>query len=289
MVPLENRGFISKMAEFRRLLVCWASSHTRAYPWRSHNRSAYDLLVAEILLKRTTAASAARTYESFLRRYPNLQGLINTTESQLVEAFSPVGLHYQRASAVAKMARYLGEHHAGMLPCSLESLLRIPGLGHYSARAILSFGYGVPAAIVDGNVTRVLGRVFRTILPERVNQSLLQAFADRLLPNHLHREYNFAILDLGALVCRPSHPQCHACPLTSLCDYYHSNLPSRDRSSSRVRELRIERRMSLTGLALASGVSKMTIINIEAGRTSPRPDTIMKLAGALETKPDALN
>ena len=273
-----------KRSEFQAAVLRWAESNMRQYPWRNKWRGPYEIMVAELLLKRTTAAAAARTYEAFLEKYSDVNSLAQATEEELAQDFKSVGLYTQRAKTVVKLARYLIEQEAGSIPSTLDRLSRVPGLGSYSTRAVLSFGYGKPAAVVDANVVRVLTRVFRKDLPVHPNATILQKLADHILPIKAHREFNFALLDLGALVCRYVKPRCNVCPLVNICDYvnHQQAVQEEDMSfASRIRQVRMERNISLVKLSDKAKVSKLTIINIEAGRTNPRPDTIRKLADAL--------
>ena len=236
-------------------------------------------LVAELLLKRTTARAVARSYEQFLTKYPTIASLHTATVGDLASMLAPLGLSSQRARAIVSMMNHLVQREDGKLPDSLEGLVRLPGLGDYSARAILSFGWNKPAAVVDANVVRILSRVFQRSRSLRSSPKVVQAAADALLPRE-HREFNFAMLDLGAMVCRYARPICEVCPLGSLCDYKARRQPTRARRS-RLRDLRQARGLSLIKLAEEAGVAKMTIVNAEAGRTSPSGRTLSRLASAL--------
>ena len=274
---------------FQSSLLHWAVENTRIYPWRKPRSAPYQILVAEVLLKRTTATAAAKVYESFLQNYPTPLHLAAASEEELVRALAPVGLYTQRARAVAKLARHLVEHEDGTVPCSLDKLLRVPGLGHYSARAVLSFGCGIPAAVVDANVARVLHRVFQGVLPPRPTHALLQTIAEALLPESAHEDFNFGLLDLGAVVCRYAGPRHAECPLRDICDFARSGQTAKPSVfGSRLRELRLAKRISLVQLAKRARVSKLTLINLEAGRTDPRAETVAKLAAALGVLPEDL-
>jgi len=244
-------------------------------------------MVAELLLKRTTATAAARVYEEFLDHFPSVKALAASSEERLATVLSKVGLQWQRATTTKSLADYLMRKEAGETPSSLDRLLRIPGLGEYSARAVLSFGFGVPVALLDANVERIFQRVFLEVMPGKPPRSLLQAVADDLIPKESHREFNFGLLDLGALVCRYAHPKCDECPIDSICDFRPS-AGTRKPLSSRMRETRLAKRMGLAELARKAGVSKLTIINVEAGRTKPRPETLRKVASVLEVAPEDL-
>ena len=289
---MENRS-----AKFARSVLSSSAVSLRAFPWRKKLGDPYAILVAEVLLKRTTATAAARLYDDFLREFPNLGALVVASEEKLTAAFAQVGLQQQRARAMRALAIHLVEVERGSIPNELGRLLAVPGLGEYSARAVLTFGFDVPVAVVDSNVERILSRVFRDLLPTRPTRRVLQQLADSLLPEESHSVFNFALLDLGAEVCRYVAPRCGTCPLRHMCDYYNSNkrLGIREHratyetpTGSRVREVRRERGLGLVKLAHESGVSKLTIIRIESGKTTPRDDTLRKLAVVLNVEMEEL-
>ena len=276
-------------------MLKWADRNFSDFPWRQR-RSPYEILVAEVLLKRTTAAAAARTYDDFLSRFSSPQDIVSAPDDELVKALSRVGLQRQRARSMKHLAGWLLSEHDGGIPSDLEVLLEVPGLGDYSATAILSFGYGVPAAVLDTNVERILLRVFGNTLPPRPSWALLREVARVLLPEEGHREYNYGLLDLGRLICRYSDPKCGKCPLASVCDFVRSNgdgthqLVEDDAVAlpARLRAIRLDRRLSLKRLADAARVSKLTVIRIETGRTTPRRETLEKLARVLCVRPEEL-
>jgi len=282
---------------FQEAVLCWVTDQLRDYPWRKPGRTPYEILIAEILLKRTTATAAARVYEEFIQRFSSLQVINGASEEQLTCVLSKIGLQWQRARAIKALARYLIETRRGEIPCDLDQLLDVPGLGEYSARAILSFGWGIHVAVVDANVERILTRVFQNILPERPTQRLLRELAGSLVSQKSHREYNLGLLDLGGLICRYINPLCKECPLNSVCDYYNRNKgrlvreqPGRNETAigMELRKLREEKGFALTKLAHLSGVSKLTLIRIESGKTSPKTKTLCKIATALEVEPARL-
>ena len=283
-------------SSFADRVLKWADENFSDFPWRQH-RSPYEILVAEVLLKRTTATAAARVYDDFLIRFPSPHDIASAPDEELVEALSSVGLQRQRARSIRHLADWLLSKHDGDVPSDLESLLKVPGLGDYSATAILSFGYGVSAAVLDANVERILLRVFCNTLPSRPTKTLLHEVVQNLLPDDQHKEYNYGLLDLGRLVCRYTDPRCGECPLASVCDFFVTSRVERTHQlgedntatpPSRLRALRRERGLSLKRLAEIAGVSKLTVIRIEAGRTSPRRETLEKLALALCARPEDL-
>ena len=156
-----------KRVTFQDAILRWADSNTRHYAWRDKRRSPYEILIAELLLKRTTAAAASSVYEEFLKKYPSIDALAEAKEEELADNFKSVGLYRQRAKAALKLSEHLIKYEAGTTPNSMNRLSKVPGLGSYSARAVLSFGHDKPEAVVDSNVTRILRRVFEHDLPDR--------------------------------------------------------------------------------------------------------------------------
>jgi A/G-specific adenine glycosylase len=191
-------------------------------PWRQCNHSAFDVLIAEILLKRTTASAVSRIYLSFLQEFPSSQALYLAYESEIAIFLSGIGLQQQRAKLLKEIADYLTRQERGSIPSKLTDLLNIPGVGDYTARAIQSFAFDIPVAILDSNVERILLRVFQNTVPYKPNRSLLQSIVDQLVPKSKHKEFNFGLLDLGAAICRYRNPIHSKCPLQKICDYYHN-------------------------------------------------------------------
>lgn len=220
-MPLDPR--IARDVERRRLrivrrLLAWGRATGRKFDWRDPGRSPYEVMVAELLLKRTTATAAARLYPTFLERFPTINAVAEAPAPYLEDALRPVGLYRQRALGFQQLATYMQDTHEGDVPSTIASLERLPHIGPYSARAIASFALGKRAAIVDSNIVRIITRIFRNSLPDRPTETVLQEVADALLPKREHRAYNYALLDFGASVCRYVRPKCAGCPLADLCD-----------------------------------------------------------------------
>ena len=206
--------------KIQKAVISWASSNMRNFPWRKE-RDPYKTLVTEILLRRTTASAVFRIYEKFFARYSTIDRLANAEEEELKALLSTIGYHVQRAKILKEISTFLVQKYGGEIPRTLEELLKIPHVGPYISRAILSFCYGVPAAVVDSNVERIIRRMFSNHLTEKAPLKLIQKIADTLVPKREHTIYNFGLLDLGALVCRYGSPSCIKCPLRHSCDYGH--------------------------------------------------------------------
>ena len=201
-------------------LLGWFERFGRCFPWREPGRSAYEVTVAEILLQRTTAAQVAQVYPDFLRRYPAWDSLARATPAELEGVLRPLGLWRQKARALQRLARSLEERH-GLMPETRRELERLPGIGPYTASAVLAVVYGQAEPLLDANLARLLGRCFglSQTLSRSSRRRLLQALALHLVRDERSLQVNWAALDFGALVCRPRRPLCPCCPLRSACAY----------------------------------------------------------------------
>ena len=195
----------------RRSLLRWFSRSKRPLPWR-RTRDAYAIWVSEMMLQQTTVATVIPYYERFLKRFPDLASLAASEEGQVLALWSGLG-YYSRARNLRQAARQVLEDHRGRFPTDLHTAMGLPGVGRYTASAVTSMAYGTPAAVVDGNVRRVLSRLHAA----RLGESDAQAKAQSLLSTRSPGAWNEAIMELGALVCTPRNPRCEACPIASQC------------------------------------------------------------------------
>ncbi|MFH0907637.1 MAG: A/G-specific adenine glycosylase [bacterium] len=202
---------------FRSNLLRWFESTRRPLPWRER-RTPYRVWVSELMLQQTRADQAIPYYHRFLRRFPTLKALAAAPRHDVLKLWEGLG-YYARAVRAHETARRLVAQHRGRFPDTLEGLLALPGIGPYTAAAVGSLAFGLDAAVVDGNVARVLSRVFvyggdiQTVAGKRWMQELAQA----LLPKGRAGEFNEAMMELGAMVCAPRGPRCPACPLRRVC------------------------------------------------------------------------
>jgi A/G-specific adenine glycosylase len=171
-----------------------------------------------MLLKRTTATAAARTFPSFLDRFPDITALACSAPGAVEDALKPVGLYKQRSRSFVEMATHIRDREGGRFPRSLKRLKNVPGLGDYSSRAVLCFVHGRRTAIVDSNVERIIRRLF-SAKAKPLTTSQVQLYADSLVPAGRSREFNWAMLDLAASICRYDRARCERCPLAKLCDF----------------------------------------------------------------------
>lgn len=195
-------------------LTAWGAEHFRPFPWRQ-TQNRFHLLVAEMLLRRTSAVHAMGVWEGLIGRYPSAKVLAEAPIPELEAILRPAGLAHRRAVALRQMALHLVRHWDGEIPSSPSDLMAIPHVGRYAAYAVASFGFGLPFAVADVNVVRVLGRFTGRRMPKegyRVPKWVWQV-AER---SGGGPAFNYALLDLGALLCRRT-PRCGQCPLRPGC------------------------------------------------------------------------
>jgi A/G-specific adenine glycosylase len=201
----------SQTRRWRQRLLAWYDLNRRDLPWR-RDRDPYRVWLSEIMLQQTRVSAVLDHYRRFLQRFPTVQKLAFAREASVLAAWSGLG-YYRRARMMHAAAKAIVKQHGGKFPGSIAELRELPGIGRYTAAAIASIVFNAPAAVVDGNVKRVLGRVFGAGLS---GEPLWQA-AEALLSRRRPGDFNQAMMELGAIVCLPRQPRCSSCPVFSLC------------------------------------------------------------------------
>lgn len=199
----------------RRRLLDWYRRAARDLPWRRSN-DPYRVWVSEVMLQQTTVRAVVPYYERFLEQFPTVAALAAAREEDVLAAWSGLG-YYHRARNLLRGARHVTSHHEGRFPESLEAALAVPGVGLYTASAILSIAHGVPLPVVDGNVRRVLARLFALRGPEWQKDAPYYNRADEMLAREAPGDWNQAVMELGATICLPRNPACPVCPLRAGC------------------------------------------------------------------------
>src|SRR5438128_1982515 len=198
-------------------LLNWFTKHKRALPWRA-TRDPYRIWISEVMLQQTQAAMVIPFYKRFLEQFPNIAALAAADDRVLMKAWEGLG-YYARARNLRAAAQTIVREHGGKLPTSTEALLKLPGFGPYTAAAVASLAFGADCAAVDGNIMRVLARVYAidADIRQTATRRRLQQLADGLMPAGRAGAFNEALMELGALVCRPKHPACGDCPIRRFC------------------------------------------------------------------------
>lgn len=206
-----------QLATFRRNLLFWYHANRRDFPWR-HGRDPYRIWLAEIMLQQTRIAAVLPYYERFLERFPNVRELARAREAEVLKYWAGLG-YYSRARNLHRAAKKIIREHAAQFPCDPKQALALPGIGHYTAAAILSIAYDVPLAALDGNVARVLARLFavRGDLRALKTWRKLAVAAQTLLPSIAPGDWNQAMMELGETICTPRSPNCAVCPISRHC------------------------------------------------------------------------
>lgn len=224
-----RQSVYAPIEKLQRFLLRWFENHQRIFPWRQ-TRDPFRVLVAEKLLQQTAATGAVvDAYRRIIGRYPNWNALATASRRELREIVAPLGLAY-RAGELIKLARAIIRHHNGTVPQCFQALLALPGVGHYAARATLSFAFDKPIAVVDTNVARFLVRFFglkRHPSSNPARDRRLQQIADALIPAKRSRDFNLAILDLCAANCKARQPKCASCPIRAGCALWQSKPESK--------------------------------------------------------------
>lgn len=198
-------------------LLKWYQHNARELPWRAAKKP-YEVWLSEIILQQTRMAQGLPYYKRFLAAYPTVQDLANSTEKEVLRLWQGLG-YYTRARNLYKCAQYITTHLGGVFPHRYADLIKLPGIGPYTAAAIASIAFNEPVATIDGNVYRVLARIFgieKDISLPNV-QTDFRALAHALMAYRRPGDFNQALMEFGALRCTPRSPDCEGCPFAKLC------------------------------------------------------------------------
>ncbi|MCG6904855.1 MAG: A/G-specific adenine glycosylase [Rhodobacter sp.] len=205
-------------------LLTWYDIHARAMPWRvspADRRAGlrpdpYAVWLSEVMLQQTTVAAVRDYFRRFLARWPGVADLAAARDADVMAEWAGLG-YYARARNLLKCARAVVQEHGGTFPDTRDGLLDLPGIGPYTAAAIAAIAFDEPATVVDGNVERVMARMFCVQTPLPTAKHKLTALATRLTPDRRAGDYAQAVMDLGATICTPKSPACGICPWMTAC------------------------------------------------------------------------
>jgi A/G-specific adenine glycosylase len=217
--PVATRSPLDDREAFRSVLRAWFEKNGKDYPWR-RTSDPYAVLVSEVMLQQTQIATVLGRgfYTRFLERFPDVVTLAAAEDDVLLKAWEGLG-YYRRARMLRESAKAVIARHGGEFPGDPAALLALPGIGRYTVGALLSFAFDKPAPLVDGNVARVLARLFDRADPVDSGPMLkwLWEAAEELLDRDHPRIYNSALMELGQTHCRPGVPDCLSCPVAAFC------------------------------------------------------------------------
>lgn len=220
----------AERAVVRRALLDWYDAHRRVLAWRPVPGAArpdpYRVWLSEVMLQQTTTPHATPYFEAFTRRWPTVLDLAAAPDEDVMAAWAGLG-YYARARNLLACARAVSREHGGVFPDTEADLLALPGVGAYTAAAVAAIAFGRPANVVDGNVERVMARLFAVETPLPAARPQLKRLAGSLVADDRPGDWAQALMDLGATVCRPGKPICERCPLTTWCAAFQSGAPER--------------------------------------------------------------
>ena len=201
-------------------LLTWFAQHKRPLPWRQ-DRDPYKIWLSEVILQQTRVAQGQPYYQRFITTYPTVYDLAAASEQDVLHLWQGLG-YYSRARNLHKCSRYIVEKLGGIFPKEYKDLIKLPGIGPYTAAAIASIAFNQPIAVVDGNVYRVLARLFglEDDIASPSGQKVFRQLAATLVPQHKPGTYNEALMEFGALHCTPQQPKCSTCPFQKSCIAY---------------------------------------------------------------------
>jgi A/G-specific adenine glycosylase len=246
-----------RLTEFREQLLEWFRQFQRDLPWR-RTHDPYRIWLSEIMLQQTRVAAVIPYYQRFLERFPNVQSLAEASEEEVLRFWSGLG-YYSRGRNLQRAAQVIVAKHGGAFPRTEPELLALPGIGPYTAAAILSIAFASKHAVLDGNVARVVARLgaIGGDLRDSPRWQELQSTADHLLDQRSPSDWNQAMMELGAMVCTPRSPQCLLCPVTRFCRARQLGLAE---SIPEKRKLREKIQITLASAVLLDGNGRTLLL-----------------------------
>ncbi len=223
----QTKNILLDRIRVRRKLVRWYDGHRRDLPWRQTD-DPYAIWVSEIMLQQTRVETVIPYYLRFLEKFPTVETLALAEPGEVFKAWENLG-YYARARNLQKAAQQIMDRFGGRIPADKEEILRLPGIGQYTAGAILSIAFGRPVPAVDGNVRRVISRLCAMEEPvdDPVVREQIEALVQTLIPKRNPGRFNQALMELGAVCCTPKNPSCPSCPLQTDCGARKQGLTDR--------------------------------------------------------------
>lgn len=220
----QQKNDIEKLQSIVMPLLTWYDSHARVLPWRE-NPEPYAVWISEIMLQQTRVEAVKPYFDRWMKAFPTISSLAAATEQEVVKLWEGLG-YYSRVRNIHKTAKIIMESYGGQLPPSFDELIKLPGIGEYSAGSIGSIAFQIPVPCVDGNVLRVITRITAedADIAVAVTKKLLTGWVREIVPKDRPGDFNQSLMELGATVCLPNgQPECESCPVSFLCKAYLQN------------------------------------------------------------------
>jgi len=205
---------------FQQRLLNWYEQNKRYFPWRNPNNR-FGVVISEILLQKTNAEKVDIIYREFIEKYPDFKSILKETDDNLKDSIKFLGLYNQKVPILKDLAKNIIEKHNSKIPSNKEDLLSMKGIGDYISNAILCFAFNKRVAIIDGNFIRILERVFniKSFKKNPRKDKNIWKKMEELLPIKEYRNFNYAMLDFAALICKFYKPQCTECIMNDICQF----------------------------------------------------------------------
>lgn len=213
----EKDQFESKKNQMGGQLIHWFKKKGRDFPWRNSNNP-FHILIAEMLLRRTTATAVARVFPDFIHQFDTPTQLANARTSSIAKYVATLGLQNQRARHLKQTANRIMNDFEGIVPNDFEKLSSLPGVGRYVASAVMNFAFGKPFPLVDGNIIHLISRVFGLLFDGPADKEAWE-FMDSFGADAHHSVFYWGVIDVVATVCIRSSPRCSICPLKQICSW----------------------------------------------------------------------
>lgn len=210
----------NQIVKLNNSLLNWFKQNGREFPWRKDNASIYEILIAEILLRKTKADMVAEFFPFFIKKYTTFEIIQSTSFNELQEVLKPLGLYSLRAKILKKIAEQILFNKNNEIPNNYNSLRELYGIGKYIANAVLCFGFNKNVNLVDTNINRIFSRLLNKNFPKRVNESHpLWEKIEKFIVIKDYKSFFYALIDLGAIICKKGKVYCDLCPIINLCNY----------------------------------------------------------------------
>jgi A/G-specific adenine glycosylase len=208
---LDRKGFATA-------LLLWWRKNRRQFPWRK-TRNPYYILVSEIMLHRTRASQVVPVYQKFIKTFPTVRDVAVAPKNRVRKILAPLGLNW-RNELFYDMTRIISRKYNGQVPYDTQALRSLPGVSNYIASAVRCFAFGVPEVLLDTNIVRVVGRVFGEVVSDSSRRSgRMLKLARSVFDDRYPRDFNYALIDLAASICKPRKPLCRMCPVRAMCEF----------------------------------------------------------------------